>query len=185
MKARKMRQDFYEFRPTYKIWLAANDRPTITGTDLAIWRRIRLVPFTVVIPGPEQDKDLPAKLRGELPGILNWALHGCLAWQRDGLGIPQEVQAATEAYRVEEDILAGFLDDCCTTGSEEKVTANALYVTYTNWCKDSGERPLTKTALGLRLAERGFTPDRTHNEGRLWQGIGLTVTCSQGSLDTP
>jgi len=176
MKARKMRQDFYEFRPTYKIWLAANDRPTITGTDLAIWRRIRLVPFTVVIPDPEQDKDLPAKLRGELPGILNWALHGCLAWQRDGLDIPQKVQAATEAYRVEQDILAGFLDDCCTTGSEEKVTANALYVAYTNWCKDSGERPLTKTALGLRLAERGFTPDRTRNEGRFWQGIGLTVT---------
>ena len=176
MKARKMRQDFYEFRPTYKIWLAANHKPTIIGTDLAIWRRIRLVPFTVVIPPDEQDPCLPEKLRGELPGILAWAVQGCLGWQRDGLDTPQEVETATAAYRAEQDILAGFLEDCCTTDPDEWVTANAFYLAYINWAKDAGEKPLTKTALGLRLAERGFAPGRDRTEGRLWRGIGLNVT---------
>jgi putative DNA primase/helicase len=183
MKARKMRQDFFEFRPTYKIWLAANHKPTIIGTDLAIWRRIRLVPFTVVIPPEERDPHLPDKLRAEASGILAWAVQGCLDWQRQGLGIPQEVAAATESYRAEQDILAGFLDDCCTIGPDEWVTANALYVAYSNWAKDAGEKALTKTALGLRLAERGFIPDKNRSEGRMWRGIGLPVTRFGEELD--
>jgi putative DNA primase/helicase len=176
MKARHMRQDFYEFRPTYKIVLAANHRPTIVGTDLAIWRRIRLVPFSVVIPADEQDPCLPEKLRGELPGILAWAVEGCLAWQRDGLGTPQEVQAATEAYRAEQDVLAAFLDDCCIMSEDKQATASALYKAYSEWCKESGEKPLAKRAFGLSLGERGFTPDRAYQLGRLWHGVGLLMT---------
>lgn len=174
MKARRMRQDFFEFTPTYKIFLAANHKPTISGTDLAIWRRIELIPFTVIIPLEEQDKELPAKLGQELPGILNWALEGCLEWQRHGLNPPPEVQAATEAYRAEQDVLAAFINECCVTGPEQKVTAHALYFAYSNWCKDSGEKAMSKKAFGIRLEERGFTPGRTEDvRGR--HGIGLLV----------
>ncbi len=185
MKARFMRQDFFEFTPTYKLFLAANHKPTIIGTDLAIWRRIKLVPFTVEIPEEEQDGDLPTKLREELPGILCWAVKGCLLWQEGGLCPPDEVRAATEAYRTEQDVLGDFIADCCRTGQDEKVTANALYIAYTNWCKDSGERPRSKTAFGRRLAERGFASDRTMRD-RWWYGLSVflpQMTGSDGGLD--
>lgn len=185
MKARKMRQDFFEFRPTWKVWLCANHKPTITGTDWAMWRRLRLLPFTVVIPPEEQDPHLPDTLRRELPGILAWAVQGCLDWQRDGLGTPPEVEAATEAYRAEQDVLADFLDECCEVDDPERETATAaLYKAYSEWCKEGGEKPLTKTAFGLRLAERGFTATRPSG-ARSWRGIGLRMTRLGGDSDTP
>ncbi|MCZ6625864.1 MAG: phage/plasmid primase, P4 family, partial [Deltaproteobacteria bacterium] len=88
IKGRFMNKDFFEFMPTHKIFMAVNHKPVIRGTDSAIWRRIRLVPFTVTFPEDEQDKKLPEKLKAELPGIFNWTVQGCLAWQREGLGIP-------------------------------------------------------------------------------------------------
>ncbi|HLI51013.1 MAG TPA: phage/plasmid primase, P4 family, partial [Thermomicrobiaceae bacterium] len=89
--ARFMRAEWFEFSPTFKLWLATNHKPVIRGTDHAIWRRIRLIPFTVTIAEADQDKELPAKLRAEMPGILRWAIDGCLSWQRDGLGVPEAV----------------------------------------------------------------------------------------------
>ena len=86
--ARFMRQNFFSFQPTHTIWLAANHKPVIRNTDVAIWRRIRLVPFDVVIPPQDRDSDLPDKLKAELPGILAWAVRGCLEWQEQGLAAP-------------------------------------------------------------------------------------------------
>lgn len=108
LKARFMRQDFFEFEATFKIWLATNNKPIVKGTDYAIWRRIKLIPFTVTIPPEERDKSLPAKLRQELHGILAWAVQICLEWQKYGLNEPQEVTAATCAYRDEQDILGSW-----------------------------------------------------------------------------
>ena len=71
-----MREDFWEFSATHNIWLAANHKPQVRGTDHGIWRRIKLIPFTVIIPDDQQDKELLNKLLAELPGILNWALAG-------------------------------------------------------------------------------------------------------------
>ena len=86
IRARRMREDFWEFRPTHKVFLATNHKPVITGTDHAIWERIRLIPFTVTIPKEQRDTTLPDKLLAELPGILAWAVQGCLTWQQEGLG---------------------------------------------------------------------------------------------------
>src|SRR5690606_33658354 len=85
ISARRMKEDYWEFEPTHKIVLATNHKPQIRGTDHAIWRRVHLVPFTVTIPDDQQDRDLPSKLRGELPGILAWCVRGCLEWQQIGL----------------------------------------------------------------------------------------------------
>ena len=112
--ARFLHKEFFEFRPTFKIWMAVNHKPEITGTDDGIWRRIRLIPFEVQIPPNERDATLKGeggKLAGELSGILNWALLGFQKWQQDGLQIPDAVANATEIYRDESDQLRGFLDD--------------------------------------------------------------------------
>ena len=159
VKARLMRQDFFQFDPAFKILLAANHKPVVKGTDFAIWRRIKLIPFTVTIPDAEQDKTLGDKLLAELPGILAWAVRGCLAWQRDGLGIPAEVIDATAAYRAESDELAPFLEECCNLGDKLQAQAGPLFESYKDWAGANGiaERDrLTRVKFGRQLEERGF-----------------------------
>ncbi|TDA70639.1 MAG: DNA primase [Clostridia bacterium] len=174
LKARRMREDFFEFEATHKLWLATNHKPRVRGTDYAIWRRIRLIPFNVTIPVEEQDKSLPDKLREELPGILRWAVEGCLAWQREGLGVPDEVKAATDAYRQEQDVLAAFLEDCCIINPLAKAAAKDIYQTYLAWCEENGERPMSQRDLGMQLTERGFDRFRGGKSGGIvWRGIGL------------
>ena len=172
LKARFMRQDFFEFEPTHKIWLATNHKPVIRGTDLAIWRRIRLIPFNVTIPPGEQDIRLPQKLREELPGILSWAVRGCLEWQKHGLGVPEEVKNATEGYRAEMDVIAQFLDEACVINPMAKARASDLYKSYTAWCEENGERALSQRSFGMRLTERGFRRE-VSNSVRWWYGLGL------------
>src|SRR5207249_3939926 len=126
-KAHFMRQDNIEFRPTYKLFLGCNHKPIIRGNDLAIWRRIRLIPFTVTIPPEEQDKNLPDKLRAELTGILRWAVEGCLSWQKEGLGTPPDVIQATASYRAEMDLLADFIADECVLNPTAHAIKEHLY----------------------------------------------------------
>lgn len=171
--ARFLHREFFEFRPQFKLWLAANHKPVIRGTDHAIWRRIRLIPFTITIPEDERDPELPTKLRKELPGILRWAVDGCLLWQRVGLGAPPAVREATDAYRCEMDVLAGFLDDRCELGQALTVEAGALYQAYCAWCEANGERPASQRAFGLRLKDRTFQQART-GQARRWTGLRLT-----------
>jgi hypothetical protein len=96
----------------------------------------------------------------ELPGILAWAVRGCLEWQRTGLGVAEEVREATEGYRTEMDVLAAFLDECCTVAPTASTSARELYAAYRAWCEEGGERWASHKAFGLRLKERGFTSER-------------------------
>ena len=172
IRARFLHKEFFEYKPEFKLWLSTNHKPVIRGSDHAIWRRIRLVPFEVTFPNEKQDKRLAEKLKTELPGILRWAVEGCLAWQREGLEPPKEVVQATDTYREEMDTLAAFLRDCTETDATGGVSAKELYRTYCAWCEQNGERPGTQTSLGIRLNERGF--DRTHKaSGTWWIGIRL------------
>jgi putative DNA primase/helicase len=172
IRARRMREDFWEFWPTHKIWLATNHKPVIRGTDEGIWRRIRLVPFTVIIPEEEQDKTLPEKLRAELSGILAWAVRGCVVWRQEGLPVPEEVQQATAGYREEMDTFGRFLADRCVLDQRWRVTTDVLYQAYLTWCQGNGEYRLSKNHFGMRLRDRGLTPIRFGN-ARGWQGIML------------
>jgi putative DNA primase/helicase len=175
VKARRMRQDFWEFEPTHKVLMACNHKPQVRGTDNAIWRRIRLVPFTETIPPAEQDRNLPDKLRAEASGILAWAIEGCLEWRREGLQAPEAVRQATGAYRAEMDVLGAFLRDCCELCAEYNVAAKDLYAAYKFWCEENGERPETQRRLGSRLTERGgFERYRGGSDGgHRWRGVQL------------
>jgi putative DNA primase/helicase len=119
ISARFLHAEFFEFQPIFKIWLAANHKPVIRGTDNAIWERIRLIPFSVTIPEGERDLHLAEKLAAEGPGILRWMVDGCRAWQHQGLCPPTEVRQATEDYRSWPDRRRGV----CRMASELPATA--------------------------------------------------------------
>jgi putative DNA primase/helicase len=172
--ARFMRAEFFDFTPTHKLWLSTNHKPEIRGTDLAIWRRIRLVPWSVKIPPAERDTHLPRKIREELPGVLAWIVKGCLEWRDRGLNPPEDVRAATQAYRAESDVLAGFLADCCKIGETETEYAAALWKAWGRWAEENGEPIGTQTRFGSKLRERGFLNSRDGKTGRKkWRGLSL------------
>ncbi len=173
ISARYMRQDFFTFEPTHTVFMAANHKPIVKGTDGAIWRRIKLIPFEVVIPEAERDPGLQEKLRGELPGILAWAVRGCLEYQRSGLGEPSAVRDATEYYRADMDILAAFIDEDCVTAPGVWIKFADLYQGYVNWCQRSGVTAESKREFGNRLSERGFTPDKGSKNVSIRRDIAL------------
>lgn len=171
--ARRMREDFWEFSPTHHLWLATNHKPIVQGTDLGIWSRLRLIPFTVTIPAKERDKSLRGRLTQELPGILSWAVQGCLDWQKDGLREPPEVLEMTTRYRDEMDVLGDFLSACCVEGLDMESPGKALYQTYQEWSRESGERIISARAFNSRLRERGFRDRRGTKGATVWTGLGL------------
>jgi putative DNA primase/helicase len=174
ISARFMWAEWFDFKPTHALHLSTNHKPEIRGTDLAIWRRIRLVPWGVTIPPAEQDKKLPEKLRGELPGVLAWIVRGCSAWLREGLQAPEEVRKATRAYRAEMDVLAAFLADCCLRDEDETAFAGELWGAWKRWCEETGEHAGTQKRFGGQLAERGFLNHRDSRTGRkVWSGLAL------------
>jgi putative DNA primase/helicase len=175
IKARRMRQDFWEFSPTHKVFMAVNHKPTVRGTDNAIWRRIRLIPFTETIPPAEQDKKLRGKLRTERAGILAWAVEGCLEWQRKGLQAPDEVRKATVEYRAEMDVLGAFLNECCEKGAEHSAPAKDLYEAYRLWCDENGERYETQRRFAGQLKDRGTFERRRSGPNGSYQWHGLRL----------
>jgi putative DNA primase/helicase len=123
----------FQFVPVAKFFLRVNEKPAIRDETHGMWRRIKLVPFTQTFP---IDTTLAETLAAEAPGILNWAIRGCLDWQRDGLREPAIVQAATAAYKAENDPLTEFLADCCTVQEGISVRAGQLYDRYQTWAAD-------------------------------------------------
>lgn len=175
ISARFLYREYFEFVPAFKVWLACNHKPRISGDDNGIWRRIRLVPLRVTIPPEEQDRDLLEKLRRELPGILNWTIVGARAWQHNGLGPPAAVTAATQAYRAESDAIGEWLGERCTLTAGAAIQAKLLYDDYAKYVGDRGAHPLSMKRWAQRMADRGFEKD----EGRIvhYRGIALCDGC--------
>jgi len=184
IRARRMRENFWEFTPRHKIILQTNHRPKITGTDHAIWRRIRLVPFDYTIPENLRDKDFPKKLQAESSGILQWLVQGGLEWQREGLTTPPEVQTATDEYRLAEDVLGGFLATCCTCRSFDKAGSSALFEAFKDY---SGDREVSAVKFSAMMEQRGFAKYRitagAHRGKMGWEGVGLLVDSCDTSAD--
>lgn len=151
--------DEFEYTPEFKIWVATNHKPVIRGTDVGIWRRIKLIPFEVNIKNP--DKNLKYKLRAEFPQILAWAVRGCIKWRKEGMQEPECVQDATKEYKQEMDLLASFVEQCLEIDYDcrDKVPASDLFKTYILWAKENNEYEMSSkkfsTEITKKLPEKG------------------------------
>lgn len=181
IRARRMRENFWQFSPTHKLILCTNHKPKVRGADHGIWRRLVLIPFLKQFWNPDkgetgpdelkQDKGLPAKLKAESEGILAWAVRGCLDWQRGGLRIPESVRAATAEYRSEQDALGRFVSECCLTGQAYRVKFSTLFDALEKWCNDGGDNLPNRRFVGSWLKDNGFKEHA--NNGRWYLGIAI------------
>jgi putative DNA primase/helicase len=177
LTARYLNQEFFDFTPQFKLWMATNHKPIIKGTNHGIWRRVRLIPFEVTITDEEKIQGFDAILRGEVNGILRWAIEGLAKWLDAGctLDTPGKVADATAAYRAEMDRLGEFFDDCCDlTDKSATCPGTDLYRVYVAWSKDREEDPMSQRAFSQVLQERGYRQAPSRADGRRWQAIRLT-----------
>ena len=172
--ARFLYSEFFEYKPGFKLFIAANHKPEIQGVDHGIWRRIHLIPFDVTIPMEEIDKDLPNKLRAELSGILAWAVKGCREWQEQGLNVPSSIAEATAAYRAEMDIISEFLNDQCTLQASEKTALGTLYDAYKEWAANTCQDVVGKKIFGTLMKQKGYSQSKIGSV-RSWNGIKLAA----------
>jgi putative DNA primase/helicase len=172
---RHLYQDYFTFNPHFKLWLATNNLPAITGSDDAIWRRIMVIPFPVTIPETERDHRLGDRLSEELPGILNWAMEGLKEWRQQGLNPPLQVRQSTGDYREENDSVGQWIEAACIVKPELRSTMKELYDSYKPWCENNGAEAMQNSCFGKELTRRGFEQIK----GRLCNGrigIGLKPT---------
>jgi putative DNA primase/helicase len=173
LKARGMRQDFIEFSNETKIVLMTNHLPEIKGDDYAMWRRIRLIPFNRIFKENERDEQLGRRLdKTELPGILRWAIEGCMEWQLNGLAPPDEILQATAGYKSDQDVLREFFECECEFGHSKQATAKAIWSRWKAWCIDNDQNPNSQKWLAPRLQRKGCVKRRS-SSGMLWERIEL------------
>jgi putative DNA primase/helicase len=175
LKARRMREDFWHFEPSHTFVVLTNHRPIVTGTDEGIWRRLRLIPWPVVVPADERDEHLSERLKLAAEAVLAWIVAGYHDWREHGLGEPDTVTAATDAYRGENDAVGRFLSEMCVVSPAASVRSAELYGGWSKWAADEGEDPGTAKAFTTALTNRGYGPPTRTNRGALWRGIGLRV----------
>ncbi|TDQ41881.1 phage/plasmid primase, P4 family [Tepidicella xavieri] len=174
ISARFMRQDFFEFFPQFKLFVAGNHKPAIRNIDEAMKRRLHLIPFTITVPPERRDKHLQQKLLAERDGILAWAVEGCLAWQRLGrLDPPRCVVEATEEYFEAEDALGRWLDERCVREPNAKSLTAELFNDWRQWAEAAGEFVGAQRRFSDLLITRGFDKWRNGMGVRGFQGIGL------------
>ncbi|HEV7253078.1 MAG TPA: phage/plasmid primase, P4 family [Mesorhizobium sp.] len=157
IRARFMRQDFFEYRPQFKLIIVGNHKPVLRNVDEAAKRRFNIIPFVHRPQTP--DRQLEEKLRAEWPAILAWAVEGALDWQRNGLVRPAVVSDATNEYFSEQDSVRQWVEECCETGSRTlcDTTAN-LFASWTDYAHRNGEQPGTTKWFSQALQRHGYEP---------------------------
>lgn len=170
--ARFMRADFFTYKPQFKLVIVGNHKPSLRTVDEAIRRRIHLVPFIITIPEAERDKDLFEKLKPERPGILQWAIDGCMEWRRTGLAPPKAVLEATAKYLSDEDNVARWIEDECITGKPQWGIGALLWGRWKTWCELNNEHPGSQKSFAQEMEKRGFNRSTSQNV-RGFSGIDL------------
>ncbi len=187
--AKAMAENEYSFDPQFKLLMALNDVPEITGTDEGIWRRIRLIDFKFVATDP--DKHLRSKLEGEAPGILNWLLKGCLEWQANGLMEPESVLKSTKEFRLESDSIQLFIDTHMVKGNEKdtsfRIDPDELYKVYCKFEKERNRIHVSPSKFKKDMKLHNHEPKTCNVNGksvRMYKGLKVKLKSSSEILES-
>ena len=173
LSARELYGRRFNFTPTHKVLLISNHKPKVRGTDHAIWRRIRVVPFETIIPVERQDPDLRRRLvEDHSSAVLAWLVRGAVSWHTDGLGSAGVVDAATDEYKSTQDTLGAFLEECTVVVPQNRCKVGDLFNVWRQWCDRSGERPGRKQDFRSALDDHGILVESYQN-AKFVIGLGI------------
>jgi putative DNA primase/helicase len=170
LTAHFMRQDFFQFKPRFKPLISGNHKPQIKSVDVAMRRRLNLITFSVTIPPEKRDNELKTKLRAEGPGILQWMIEGCLAYQRIGLAAPQSVVDATDLYFKDEDSIAGWIEERCEVGKGLKDAASKLFASWKHFAEKAGLYAGNTKRFKAEMSRLGYCEKRL-SFGIVYEGL--------------
>lgn len=170
IRARRMRQDFFEFEPSHTLVVMTNHRPVVPGDDPAMWRRLLLVPFDVVVQKP--DPTLLRRLAQDLPAVLGWLVEGYKQYADVGLAAPDAVMARTDEYRASSDALGRFLEERTHANPNDAVGARELYTAWCEWCRHNGEEIGSEMSFAEAMSRRGIGKKR-RAAGVVYPGVML------------
>jgi putative DNA primase/helicase len=163
VSARFLRQEFFEFKPSFLLMLATNHKPKFKGQDDGLWRRVKMIPFKRYFAPHEREHDLDKKLSAEAEGIAAWVVRGAQAWFTDGLSDPETITLATREYKETSDALAGFFPGVLEPAAGQRMDGAAAYIAYTEWCDAEGlqrKEVWSRQAFYSALEERGVMKTR-------------------------
>ncbi|MFD8851847.1 phage/plasmid primase, P4 family [Streptomyces sp. NPDC059604] len=170
IEANLMHKNPITFDPSHTLIMLTNHLPLVSGDDPAVWRRILVVPFDVVIPENERDGGLPDRLKKAAPAVLEWAYAGWQDYQEQGLNPPEIVRIKTEEYKASSDVLGRFLDERTVASPNAVVPARELFTAWTGWCHASGEQACSEVEFAKSMAARGYAHKKTSN-GKVYRGL--------------
>ena len=171
LTTRPLYAEAIQFLPSHTLWVYGNHLARVSGSDSGIQRRMCLLPFDQVIPEEKVDRFFEKKLEAELPGILNWALDGCISWQKTGVvKKPKRVQVATDGYLSRMDLMKQFFEERIVASPGKNARGSDLYSVYKDWAVDQGERPVSNTLFGPALELHGVEKGKD-NKGSVYYDI--------------
>jgi putative DNA primase/helicase len=172
MKARRMREDFWSFRPKFTPVIHGNHKPMLRMIDEAIRRRMHLVPFNVIVPKEDRDQQLGEKLRAEWPGILAWMIRGCALWQERGLDPPATIVEATKEYLDSQDAVERWIDEECDKDKGSTELRSALFASWSAWADQAKEYVIKQAAFYEVLDRKGYRPGKSSGQ-RTFTGLRI------------
>lgn len=186
IKAVRKYENPITFPETHKLWIDANHLPVISGSENAIWNRLHAIPFAVVIPPEEIDRQLSRRLLDEAEGVLAWLVRGAHLWYEEGLGRPAAVGEAVRGWREDMDSIGPYLEEICELqlgNSDAYVTAADMWSAYLAWAERNEEkRLLSRQGLAATLESRGVRRGkRDRGRTRVWEGVRFRA--NRGQMD--
>lgn len=172
IRARFMNKDSFEYRPSFKLAIAGNHKPSLKSVDEANARRQQIIPFAVTIPRPKRNLNLVEELCAEEgPAILAAMIRACMEWNAGGLCPPPVVAAATDKYLADEDTFAGWVSSCCVLDPAHRARSSTLYAAWKAYAEQMGERPGTNKNFKARLEGKYHLKLHPHGDANYWLGI--------------
>lgn len=176
IEANLMHKNPITFDPSHSLVMLTNHLPAVSGDDPAVWRRILVVPFDVVIPEEERDGSLPDRLKKASAAVLAWIYEGWVSYQEQGLNPPEVIRVRTQEYQASSDVLGRFLDERTISTPHGRVRARELFTAWSTWCGSSGEQAGTEKAFAESLSQRGHISKKSTGGIKTYQGLMLAGT---------